>query len=417
MSEHYDRWNKIKNINDISHFITENQSKFDKILTIMYDENKKHPSFGFIDYTKDGVIKLSVKKYIKGSYTDEALERLDFTKQCPLFFNKIFSIKPAYLVIRYPHQITLDDLSDTLDCFYDENGSFIPTSDIIKNKPSIILENLYFGEAREKLLKCSQISNITEGIILINCPSEYTSYKNIHLKFMPYSLSIEFANESGFKEHIDMWPICNFNTDVFIMFCISTSKNNSYYLPVILKNLKFLKDIKFRKKLFDRMFFKENTPNMILDNVIEKLGSFKYKSKYYHPSLWNDKKISTKIIENLELKIKKYKQTDKEKFFEEPSLTIDDCIKLLLSYNFMCDECGREVMLDHNKGCYLQYSFDRIDDNKPHIYDNLRLCCLSCNINHRKNMFISYNSILPPSIIYFTECKSCPDHKQKKIFD
>ena len=62
-------------------------------------------------------------------------------------------------------------------------------------------------------------------------------------------------------------------------------------------HLKFLKDIKFRKKLFDRMFFKENTPNMILDNVIEKLGSFKYISKYYHPNLWNDKKISTKIID------------------------------------------------------------------------------------------------------------------------
>ena len=83
-----------------------------------------------------------------------------------------------------------------------------------------------------------------------------------------------------------------------------------------------------------------------------------------------------------------------------------------MCYNYKCDECGLEVILDYEKDCYLQFSIDRLDDSKCHTYDNIRLTCLSCNVNHQKNTQVSFSTIYTNNNLYKTNCKNCISHYQ-----
>jgi hypothetical protein len=135
--------------------------------------------------------------------------------------------------------------------------------------------------------------------------------------------------------------------------------------------------------------------------------------------LWQkfiNNEIDINVSNKIKQKIKSYKQTDKEKFNIDNNLTLENVIKILISYNYKCDECGKEIIIDYKKGCYRQFSLDRINDNNPHNYDNIRLCCLSCNINHQKNIFYSGRAVFNDTnniyICNITECKNCDIHIQ-----
>jgi hypothetical protein len=427
-AEHFERWKTITYNNELSSFIEENQDVINKFIYRMYFENKKKKNFGIITYNNEQKLQLSVHEYIigKNKEFDEKMSRVNFSSQCPLIFNVLNNNIASYNLIRYPHEITLNDASDTIEYFYDENGPYIPNFNMIKNKSKNIYTSLYFGEVREKLLKISLTSQVTEGVISITCPSEFSLHKTIALQFIPKSIAIDMAETTGFREHIDLFSKFNVSTDVFVMFSISYDNENSWYLPIILTNFKFLKNMNFRKKLFDRILFKDDTPNIILDNIILGLSIFGYISHKILGghlidnigTLWDNKdRISKKVKDNIKTKISQYKCNDSKKNKNTYELSLDDIIKIFISYNFRCDECGREVMIDHRKDCYLQYSIDRIDDSKPHSYDNIRLTCLSCNISHRKNMFMSNTTVYPSSSMYYIECKSCPNHKQSYIYE
>ena len=269
-------------------------------------------------------------------------------------------------------------------------------------------------------------TNLEEVIIFIIFPSKFQLEKKIKLQLIDKKTSLKFAEESKFNQHIELFDKYNSKLDLFVMFTISENEEDSYYRPLIIQNYIFLKDIYFRKKFFDYMYFEKNKINKFYNNLLNTQFGFIINNMFHtkfckteitNNKLW-EKYINNSIDINVSKKIKQkiisYKNTDKIKFNVDNNLTFEDVIKILISYNYKCDECGKEIIIDYKKNCYRQFSLDRIDDNKPHNYENIRLCCLSCNVNHMKNIFYSGGSVYNDcnKNIIISECKICNDHIQ-----
>ena len=108
-------------------------------------------------------------------------------------------------------------------------------------------------------------------------------------------------------------------------------------------------------------------------------------------------------IDNLRKKVQSYNRSDLkrgrlkyyvrfEKFMEE-ELTLNQVGRLIQeSYvrhgKMVCYLCSREVFLDYQKKNPAQvrglqqdqFTLDRLDNKKSHRIDNVKICCLTCNI-------------------------------------
>jgi hypothetical protein len=235
------------------------------------------------------------------------------------------------------------------------------------------------------------------------------------------------ASETGYNEHLKLFEKYNSKIDIIVMFTISTCASDSYYLPLCIPYFRFLADIQFRKKFLDYTLFADEKENNLF-NIISKtmLGCVLCHSVHsrFGPicntgainNLWKQRELmSSKVVANIKSKINGYKSQDSVKFGTKTELTVEQVIKIFICYNYKCDECGKEVMIDHDTNCYLQYSLDRIKDDKPHTYDNIRLTCLSCNVNHQKNMYYKSNTTFPIKELVRSNCKKCTNHTQKEI--
>ena len=412
--EYYEKWKLYKYQDKLNKLLEKNNDKVQKILSDMYELNNISKHFGGINIDADNNWILTAYEYSIGKYIelDEKLENVNFSQQCPLFFIKLIDNECSYALVRYPHTISL---KDSIDTFYIENTPYIPNINILtstnidtKNK---IIESICIGEIRDKLIKLSMSAEqIKEGgIIFITFPSKFIEEKKILLDFIPKDMTLTLEEQKEFPKLSDKYNDYNNKLDLFVMFTISITSDNSYYLSYLIKNYKFLKDIKFRKLFFNYLYFDEKKDNNLFNSIIDsdigsifkKINHRKYGYSYPHPMklqqyqhFWNERyNLNPNIIKKIKNKIYSYKSSDKKKYSIDNELSYDDIIKLLMCYNYKCDECGLEVILDYEKDCYLQFSIDRLDDSKCHTYDNIRLTCLSCNVNHQKNTQVSFSTI------------------------
>jgi hypothetical protein len=93
------------------------------------------------------------------------------------------------------------------------------------------------------------------------------------------------------------------------------------------------------------------------------------------------------MTQQIQKKIASYKQQDllKKHFSEEHFLTFENVVKKLVDCNLHCYYCQKEmaILYDISREM-LQWSVDRIDNDKGHNIDNYHVSCLECNLKRRR---------------------------------
>lgn len=432
MVEYIKHWKFIQNREFIGKINEYNIETMNNILIQLYLNNnnitnKKY--FAIINCQGEKILSYSINEFnnLRETILTKKMDKINIKTQCIIVYHTD-SDNNNISICRYPNGLTNEDLTHNIDYFYKETKNYLPTIEDIKNNsfdniycPNYLIENLLFGEIRNKLINLIMKTNLEEVIIFIIFPSKFQLEKKIKLQLIDKKTSLKFAEETNFNQHIELFDKYNSKLDLFVMFTISENEEDSYYHPLIIQNYIFLKDIYFRKKFFDYMYFEKNKINKFYNNLLNTLFGFiinnMFHTKFSNNKLWQkfiNNSIDINVVKKIKQKIISYKNTDKIKFNVDNNLTFEDVIKILISYNYKCDECGKEIIIDYKKNCYRQFSLDRIDDNKPHNYENIRLCCLSCNVNHMKNIFYSGGSVYNDCSkdIIISECKNCNDHIQ-----
>jgi len=100
-----------------------------------------------------------------------------------------------------------------------------------------------------------------------------------------------------------------------------------------------------------------------------------------------DDNLKTKCISELERKINSYKQQDiKRNFFNELSLIkLNEVVKKLHNSSLTCEYCDKHVKVIYRiVRDPLQWTLDRIDNDKCHSNENTIIACLCCNLKRRR---------------------------------
>lgn len=80
-------------------------------------------------------------------------------------------------------------------------------------------------------------------------------------------------------------------------------------------------------------------------------------------------------------KISGYKQTDTKRFGRAGTINVATVIRILDSQDGKCYICGEAVLLyNWEPECMLQFSIDRISNNRPHDKGNVKISCKFCNV-------------------------------------
>ena len=133
--------------------------------------------------------------------------------------------------------------------------------------------------------------------------------------------------------------------------------------------------------------------NTIIKNPIDE----KYYDKQNQIKLLNQiylNEINDVVIdENLNTKIRGYKQQDLEKqiFNTEKIINYNQLVEQLMISKLQCYYCKNHCML-----CYKnvrekkQWTLDRINNDIGHNYDNVVISCLECNLKRRTTDITKY---------------------------
>lgn len=99
----------------------------------------------------------------------------------------------------------------------------------------------------------------------------------------------------------------------------------------------------------------------------------------------NDFREKKELISLLIAKINNYKQQDiKKKINNNDLISLNQLIEKLVVSKLLCFYCKKKIYLFYlNIREKLQWTLDRIDNNKNHSNDNTIICCLDCNLKRR----------------------------------
>lgn len=120
----------------------------------------------------------------------------------------------------------------------------------------------------------------------------------------------------------------------------------------------------------DKYFTLKEQKNMLNNDYLEK-----------------DKKIKKIILDELNKKLKSYKNQDlkKDRFDEFNFIIKEKLIELLKYSELKCYYCNLELyILYKNIREDNQWTLDRIDNDLGHNNDNVVISCLQCNLKRRK---------------------------------
>ena len=93
------------------------------------------------------------------------------------------------------------------------------------------------------------------------------------------------------------------------------------------------------------------------------------------------------FISNIKRKLKRYKETDKQKGFKN-NIKVADVTELYKLQNGDCKLCGCVMKQTYNGNDSRQLSVDRIDWRIGHVKENIPLLCLECNRSKKLQIFI-----------------------------
>lgn len=68
-----------------------------------------------------------------------------------------------------------------------------------------------------------------------------------------------------------------------------------------------------------------------------------------------------------------------ERYIEQ-NITIKELLKLIESDGLTCYLCNKDVYICCKAYSGNQFTLDRINNNLNHSVDNVKICCLTCNI-------------------------------------
>lgn len=99
----------------------------------------------------------------------------------------------------------------------------------------------------------------------------------------------------------------------------------------------------------------------------------------------NDFREKKELLSHLNNKINCYKQQDiKKKINDNSLIKIDELIEKLVTSKLKCFYCKNKILLFYlNVREKIQWTLDRIDNNKNHSNQNTIICCLECNLKRR----------------------------------
>jgi hypothetical protein len=120
-----------------------------------------------------------------------------------------------------------------------------------------------------------------------------------------------------------------------------------------------------------RFIYKNNTNYNIAENNITE----------------DEQNIVKIMTQQIQKKIASYKQQDllKKHFSEKEFLTFENVVEKLVDCILHCYYCQKEmaILYDISREM-LQWSIDRIDNDKGHNIDNYHVSCLECNLKRRR---------------------------------
>ena len=426
MNIHFARW-KTNNIKEFySNLINKiSNDGMTMLYAELYNNNKKnnndYDTIGSINFKNDGKYEISVATGIDGKELIDSQfneSKHDVEKYCYIVCNH--ENKESFMMrILYPWIDTCSKIP--VNYIFD---NYNPPAFLRKIKDRIELEliiKLMYGKLRESILQQSMLPN-SRSIININIPDGIYVKENVVISNI-YD-PIIFGKNTGISLPLDRYEE---KLDIIVVFQYIMTNENSYYSPLVLQKYKCLKNIENRRKLFENLKIKEcntysnlqylynqdevyneHTQNKYVD-IKEKIiipndtfyitnpfGELYYdKGKVMHNQQFN-KDITSKIKN----KQQTYANSDKNKFGNTNTLSLDEVCKLLWIYNYKCDQCGINVCINYNSDCPNQFSIDRINDNTSHTFTNCRLTCLQCNRLHKKYELFTDNDDNSSNFIY-----------------
>lgn len=112
--------------------------------------------------------------------------------------------------------------------------------------------------------------------------------------------------------------------------------------------------------------------------------------------------INIKKLYNSEInkKLNSYINQDLQKGFKNKDIIKkEDLLEKFIISKLKCNFCNENIKLFYNEvRDKKQWTLDRINNNIPHIIENVNICCLECNIKRRNR---NYNKFLMSKQIKF----------------
>ena len=136
------------------------------------------------------------------------------------------------------------------------------------------------------------------------------------------------------------------------------------------------------KKIHKKIILREVTKDLDDENFSHNVQIQMINELFLSQSCRNEKLLKREI----EKKISGYKAQDIDKniYNEELLISLDDTIEKLVESKLKCHYCKCDVLLLYkNVRDPIQWTLDRIDNDKCHSNDNTIISCLKCNLQRR----------------------------------
>mgnify|MGYP006142527313 FL=1 len=149
-------------------------------------------------------------------------------------------------------------------------------------------------------------------------------------------------------------------------------------------SIKLEKNKKLKKKYYNDISNNDQNynNNILIDNKFNKNNQIIFINNLYLNSEFREKKELTTLLNS---KINGYKQQDiKKKNNNNNLISINEVIEKLVISKLQCYYCKNNLYIFYlNVREKLQWTLDRIDNNKNHTNDNTLISCLDCNLKRR----------------------------------
>jgi hypothetical protein len=116
-------------------------------------------------------------------------------------------------------------------------------------------------------------------------------------------------------------------------------------------------------------------------------------SPQHQPNHIQDPTKQTFLYQQIKNKLHSYRSQDIEKQLFDPPFQMDlsGVLKKLETSQYKCFYCKHNILLLYdNVRDPLQWTLERLDNKKGHVFENVEIACLSCNLRRRTMKYERY---------------------------